>query len=1110
MKHRILVALLCALLVPALHAGTVRIWEDSITIPTYKWDPPDPTPLFFEGRTYQGAKGPVYPYPIIDSLTDVKEDRTYKAVWLENRYIKICVLPELGGRIFSAVDKTNNYDFFYRQHVIKPALIGMLGAWISGGVEWNIPHHHRASSFMPVRYQVDENADGSKTVWLGEMELRHRMRWLVGLTLYPDRSYLQGTVKLMNRTPVSNSFLYFANVSVHTNNDYQVIFPPTTQYATQHAKSEFSGWPVSHSIYGGVDFRKGVEVSWWKNQPKPISMFAFESKEDFLAGYDHGKEAGTLHVADHGAVPGKKFFAWGNGPEGQVWDRILTDTDGPYLELMVGGYSDNQPDYSWIQPYEVKTINQFWYPFQRIAGVKNANLQAAVNLEVAGGSARVAFASTSEYPTARAILRAGDQKLLDETISIDPGKPFLKNVSLPAGVGQYDLRASLEAGGKELVAYRPVRLPDEPMPKPVQPPAPPKQMKTTEELYLAGMRLVQFHSPAMEPDPYFEEALRRDPADARANTALGILYWKRGLFREAEQKLQAAADKISRNYTSPRDGEPLYYLALAQKAQGNYAGAHESFYKASWSSAWHTAAYYALAELECLKGSYSKALEYIDAAIATNAENTKALNLKAAILRQLGRNELAATAATSSLAVDPLDAWSRRELRLSDGGTPQRIVVSDSFTNDVQPYLEMAADYASAGLWNESASALRELAGGYPDKNRVFPMIYYWLGYVCEKAGDKGSAETYYELAPKMPVDFVFPFRLESIAVLRRAIERNAADARAPYYLGNLLYDLQPERAIEAWERARSLDPGSALTNRNLAFAYARVRKDYGRAASLMETALARKPDARFLFELDQINEWGGVAAEKRLAELEKHHDVAARRDDTLAREIRLNVQLGRYDRAFTLLADRHFHVWEGGGRFSVRESYMLAHLLKGQEFMRARQYADALHNYQAALEYPERFSEGKPYYDESEHVIDYHIATAHDALGNQQAAIAAFEKAAGAARGRHGIASEDPEVLYYQALAMRKLGRAAEADAIFDRLIKQGRETLATGGRVDYFAKFGERQSERARAAQGHYVLALGYLGAGKRTEAKAELEQAYKLNQNHLGAKTQLANLL
>ncbi len=228
--------------------------------PTYEVAPPDKTPSFYKGRSYQGAQGHVYPLPLYDVLTDIRKDQDYKIVYLENQYTQIGVAPELGGRILTALDKTDGYHFFYTQHSIKPALIGMIGAWLSGGVEWNIPDHHRASSDLPVDYSMQDNPDGSKTVWVGETELSRRLHWIVGLTLYPGKSYVEATVKVFNPTPFIHSFLYWANVSVHANKDYQVIFPPDTQYGAQHAKNEFTTLPIGSGMYGGMD-RTGTDLT---------------------------------------------------------------------------------------------------------------------------------------------------------------------------------------------------------------------------------------------------------------------------------------------------------------------------------------------------------------------------------------------------------------------------------------------------------------------------------------------------------------------------------------------------------------------------------------------------------------------------------------------------------------------------------------------------------------------------------------------------------------------------------------------------------------------------------------------------------------------------------
>jgi len=1091
---------------PTLADSTVKIWEEPLVIPTYEVGKADPNPRFYTGRTYQGAQGRVYPYPMLDVLTDSRKDKAYKAAYLENEYVKICILPEIGGRVFAALDKTNNYDFLYRQHVIKPALIGMLGAWISGGIEWCIPHHHRATTFMPVDCTLQENPDGSKTVWVGETELRHRMRWLVGITLYPEKSYMEATIKIINRTPFVNSILCWANVTVHANENYQVIFPPSTEYATYHGKNQFTRWPISHEFYSGVDYTRGVDLSWWKNHPSPMSFFAWNYQDDFFAGYDHGKEAGTVYVSNHHIAPGKKLWQWGPGPRGQMWDKILTETDGPYIEIMAGAYSDNQPDYSWIQPYEVKIIKEYWYPLRKIESVKNANLKAAVNLEVTeGNTAKVGFNTTSAYKNALVLLKAEDKVVFKQMINIGPDRPFLKEIALAAGVRDKDLRASLQSSsGEELIAYKPVEKEGAPMPKPVEPPPAPEDIKTIEELYLTGQRLDQFHSAALEPYPYYEEALKRDPYDSRVNTELGILYCKRGMFKEAEEKLNQAIERLTKNYTSPKSGQAHYYLGLALKFQGKYDAAYNALYKATWSSGLHTAGYYNLAEIDCIKGDFERALKHIDRSIAANAWNTKALNLKSAVLRRLKRIDEASQLASRTLAFDPLNFWAGHELYLAKRAAGLKKEAAEAMSTlkiksrgEVQSYLEAAVDYGNCGLWDEAIGCLRLLGDSKGKEACRHAMVYYYLGYFYEKKGNSEKASEYYRMASKMSPDYCFPFRLETIDVLNSAMNNNPRDALAPYYLGNLLYDNQPEKAIKEWEKSQDMDDAFATVHRNLGLVYARTENNIPKAIASLEKAVAcDKKDPRVYYELDLLYEAGGVLPQKRLTLLEKNRKTIIKRDDTLSREIVLCVLLQQYDRAIELLASRHFHTWEGGGR--IHNVYVDAHLLRGQKKFKGGRYPEALKDFEAALEYPENLEVGRPKSDRRTCQTHFFIGTAYEALGDTQKAREYFKKSASIEVGRS-------EYSYYKGLALKKLGQEDEAERIFDELIGSAKP----GPAVTFFAKFGERQAHNIRTANTHYMLGLGYLGKGIQAKAKAEFEEALKLNINHLWARVHLSEL-
>lgn len=1086
----------------------VKMWKEAMVIPTFIVAPPDPNPIFPRGRAYQGARGFIYPYPLLDRLTDIREDKTYTALFLENKYLRICVLPEIGGRIFEAVDKTNNYNFIYRQHVIKPALIGMLGAWISGGAEWNVPHHHRATSFMPVDYALEENLDGSKTIWVGELELRHRLKWIVGLTLFPESSIVEVTMKIFNRTPLAHSFLCWANVAVQANVNYQVIFPPSTEYATFHGKNQFSRWPISGEVFSRVDYTAGVDVSWWKNHPAPTSFFDWDSKEDFFGGYDHGKEAGIALVADRHLVPGKKFFTWGTGSDGKMWEKILTDDDGPYLELMFGAYSDNQPDYSWCEPYETKMVKQYWFPIRQLKGLKNATPKAACNLIVTGDKiVQLGFNTTSEHKDAKVLLKAGERILHEEKIDISPQKPYQKEVAFPPDLEEKNLSLFLYSEkNEEIICYKPPQKEGTPMPRPVTPPPPPSEMKTAEELYLTGLRLEQFHNPSVDTYPYFEEALRRDPDDYRVNTALGLLLLKRGLFQEAEEKLRRAINQVTQNYTRPKDCEALYYLGAALLAQGKADEAYDHFYRAAWSPAWHSASYYALAEICARKENLSDALEFVNRSLSTNSLNTKALNLKASLLRRLSRLEEAKNQASSTLAIDPLDFWAGNELYLAESELnlkkeadreleDLRVKMRDA----VQNYLELAVDYGNCGLWDEAIEVLSRIANSSRKDSSSYPLVYYYLGYFWEKKGDHEKAAQLAQTASLMPPDYCFPFRLESIDVLRWAEGINPKDGRAPYYLGNLLFDLQPEKAIAEWEKSKELDGTFSFVNRNLGLAYGRVKNDIPRAIASLEKALAyNRDDPRLYYELDGFYEAAGVSPQKRLKLLEKNHNIVVQRDDALSREILLLVQLGQYDKAIRLMKGHHFHVWEGGGE--IHDLYVDAHLFRGREYFWQKKYDAARHYFEAALEFPENLEVGKPYSGGRFPEIYYFIGTAHEATGDIERARDCYEKSVASPR-------DYSELSYYQGLSLQRLGRGEQAINLFDELIRFAEERLNEGPSADYFAKFGERQSANRQMAHFNYLLGLGYLGKGKTEEAKAEFEKALAFDPNHFHSQKQLS---
>jgi tetratricopeptide (TPR) repeat protein len=482
--------------------------------------------------------------------------------------------------------------------------------------------------------------------------------------------------------------------------------------------------------------------------------------------------------------------------------------------------------------------------------------------------------------------------------------------------------------------------------------------------------------------------------------------------------------------------------------------------------------------------------------------DSKAQNLRAAIIRRLGEPKLAGEALETVLREDPLDFLALNELYLaqreSDPPSADETLrmLEAAMRRDVQAYLELATDYMGFGFWNEAREVLVRLCRDKTDAAGKYPLVYYYLGFLHERKGDARVSERFYRLASSMPADYCFPFRAESAEILRAAIERHPTDARAHYYLGNLLYEAQPNRAIEHWERSRKIDGSFAMVHRNLGWAYYRTQDNVPEAIASYEKAVAcNHDDPRLFTELDELYELGNTPPEKRLALLEKHHATVIKRNDSFLREIMAMVLAGRHDEAIEFLANHHFHVREGGGE--IHDVYVDAHLLRGLTRLQQGDPKKALVAFMAASEYPENLSVGRPKNDRRAPQVAYYIGRAYERLADTDQAEQSYAKAADQKN-----TSRWPEARFYQALALRRLGRADEARRIFDELIRTGNERLARGEATDFFAKFGEQQTRQAQQASAHYILGLGHFGKGESDAARKEFETAAKLNVSHVWA--------
>jgi tetratricopeptide (TPR) repeat protein len=880
----------------------VNVWEETVIIPTYAVGKPEKNPLFLEKRVYQGSSGVVYPHAVIEKIADVKTDMAWQAVFLENRYLKIMILPQLGGRIQMAYDKVKQRHFIYYNQVIKPALVGLTGPWISGGIEFNWPQHHRPSTFEPVDYTIKENPDGSKTVWVNEIERMFQTKGMAGFTLYADKAYLEIKGSLYNRTPFPQTFLWWANPAVKVNEHYQSVFPPDVYAVFDHGKRDVSSFPIAKGVYYKVNYAPGTDISRYKNIPVPTSYMAIASDYNFIGGYEHDTRGGLLHVADHFISPGKKQWTWGHGPFGRAWDRNLTDEDGPYIELMTGVFTDNQPDFSWLQPYEQKNFVQYFMPYSEVGLVKNATREAALNVEFENNHAIIKLYTTSVFNTVQVAVSINNKVIFSGQVACSPEQVYTKSIAIDAAVQPQEVLVQVKDGatGKLLVQYQPALPKQQELPQPAQAAKPPAEVENNEQLFLTGQHLEQYRHATFVAADYYEEALHRDPNDARCNNALGLWYLRRGCFAKAEVYCRKAIATLTRRNPNPYDGEPYYNLGWSLKLQNRKEEAYAAFYKSVWNDAWQHAGYLNLARIALSDKDYEQALTFIEQSLSRNTNSYTARHAKVCILRKLQMHAAALAFIESSLELDPFNLGCLFEKYLllagdekeKAGNVLQQLkTISRNWEHNFMAY---AFDYAHAGLYTEAMELLKVYAAG---KEQVYPMVQYCLGWLAFQQGDTNSALAYFQTGASLPPDYVFPNRVEEVLVLQTAMELNPTDYKAPYYLGNLWYDKrQYAEAIACWEKSVAIHDSFATVHRNLSLAYYNKLNDPARARAAMEKAFALdNSDARVLMELDQLYKKINLPAVERLALLQQYSELTNSRDDLYLEKITLHNQLGEY-----------------------------------------------------------------------------------------------------------------------------------------------------------------------------------------------------------------------
>lgn len=887
-----------------LARGAAVAWRAPLTIRTFEAGAPSAYPMFLDQRVYQGSSGKVYPMPFTENVSDEATLRDWEAVHLENEYVRLVVLPELGGRIHIGYDKTTGYDFFYRNNVIKPALVGLAGPWISGGVEFNWPQHHRPATYLPVETTIEHGVDGSVTVWCHDHDPFARMSAQHGVRLRAGSSVVELAVRLHNRTDERQTFLWWANAAARVHDDYQSFFPEDVRFVADHARRALTAFPAADRTYYGVDYPTLAEedpgadrIDWYKNIPVPTSYMVVDSQQDFFGGYDHSVGAGFVHWAERRISPGKKQWTWGDAPFGHAWDAQLTDSDGPYVELMAGVFTDNQPDFSWILPGETKVFTQYWYPIPAIGPAHQATPDAAVHVD-RDRELVATFAVTR--PQLGAVMRifSGAELIASVTDDVMPGVPARIAVSVAVDDPAVEL---VSASGQRLVRWTPTALSDD-EPWVAEEPAAPGDMASVEELYLTGVHLSQYRHPTRSPLAYWDEALERDPGDVRTNLALADRDYRAGHYAKAITRIELALQRLTRRNANPVDAEAYYLLGLVQRRLGRTTDAEAAFGKAGWDGTWAVAAGFALAQSLTYRGRNRAALRVLDS-LDVVGHDTRRIALRAILLRRVDAHAEAESLLARALEQDPLDAM-------------LRVLAGRPIAHDAGMLIDVALDLRNAG---ESAEALRTLASALTapvsGSGNMRPIAHYLAAAILTGLGRRHEACLQRAAARATDLTWAFPYGLDALDALESAIAEDPTDAVAHSLLGMLLYahGRRPE-ARAHWTRAIDLGRVDTVLFRNAAVAAYNIGHDDGEAWNLYERAVAAEPfNARVRYEQDQLAKRLGHSTHERLARLQSAEDLVLTRDDFTIEYVRLLTSTGATRRAHEILTTRVFHPWEGG-----------------------------------------------------------------------------------------------------------------------------------------------------------------------------------------------------
>ena len=768
-KYIIVLTTLILLSVTEISAGNATIKEEQQVVKTYPLPEPDPAPIMARLRSrghFYGGGTRVYPYTYYDKYSKESKDMTWNVIHMENPYIEVFQLPQIGGKVWGAVEKSTGGEFIYKNSVMKFREMSLRGSWIMGGLESNFGVvGHIPQGSRPVDYTTRENPDGSVSCITSSIDLPSRTRWWIITTVPKDKAFFERKVFWYNPTPLDQSYYSWLNKSVVAKKDLQVIVPGL--YSISHRISiPAKPWPVQES---------GRDVSWWKNNDFGFnkSYFVFGKYENFRGGYWHDSDFGYGHWALHDDIPGQKIWIWSLAREGAMWEDILTDGHGQHLESQNGRLL-NQNDHMFFTPYTADFWREVWFPYKKTGGMVKANPYGVLNVTQVKDGIKVALCPLQKTDDELTVTAEG-KEIFREHLKLEPMQIYEKTIASNAKKG------TLQVNLAEKIQYC-----DDPNTNVLHRPFNFHRFKgdTTQDLYLIAENYQKRRGYSRALNKYFE-CLAKEPLHTQALCNVAEIYCRRGEYEKALPYARKALDNLM------YDPQANYIYGVVSRRLGNLVDAKETLGWATRSMMYRSAAYCQLGEICLLEGNLEFALEYLKRAIDFNKYDINAYEALAVTYRKLNQPQNAKKIINELLEIEPLNHTARFELFLLEPNKKNLENFKSMIRNEFphENYIEMALFYNRIGLNDNAIQLLKE--------SPAQPMVYYRLAYLL-KDKNPNESQQYLNKASEMNAKGVYPFREESISVLQWAVEKQADNWKPKYYLAMLLWG--KERVDEARE----------------------------------------------------------------------------------------------------------------------------------------------------------------------------------------------------------------------------------------------------------------------------------------------------------------------